>query len=121
MSYMALSNSKSILAISVGPVVTIYNFIKNGEWFSVAPDLKFVAEKEVIKIDVVETSLLYLTSRGILTYDVDRRKKVARGLVFSGSEYDVIHWAQPNASILYGCTQSNKMKLVLQELKVVAQ
>ncbi len=64
-------------------------------------------------IDIVDTLILYLSSRGISTYDLEKRKKVAKGLVFKGTEYDIIHWAEVGNSILYGSTKASKMKMIL--------
>lgn len=49
------------------------------------PDFKFRLEDEVTNIDIVDTLILYLSSRGISTYDLEKRKKVAKGLVFKGT------------------------------------
>lgn len=77
------------------------------------PDFKFRLEDEVTNIDIVDTLMLYLSSRGISTYDLEKRKKVAKGLVFKGSEYDIIYWAEAGNSIFYGSTKASKMKMIL--------
>lgn len=59
-----------MLVVSVGPEVSVYSVVKNGEWLSVVPDFKFKVEEEVTKIDVVDSCVLYLSSRGISTYDL---------------------------------------------------
>ena len=85
LSFVALSNSKAVLAISMGVEVCIYTIAKNGGWFSIVPDFKFKMEEEVTNIDIVDSSILYLSARGISTFDLEKRRKVAKGLVFKGS------------------------------------
>lgn len=116
-SCIALSNSKAVLAIAVDCVITIYTIVKNQEIFSIIPDFKFKEEEKILNIDLIDTSLLFESGRGISTYDVERRKKIARGLIFKASQYDIVHWAELPYKIVYGSFQSSKMKILFSELK----
>ena len=67
-------------------------------------------------MDMIDTKLLYMSAKGISTFDVEERNKIAKGLVFKGSEYDVVHWAQVPRLIIYGSLKMCK-KATFCELK----
>ena len=67
---MALSNSKRLLVISTGKIVTIYTINKNGDNLCLIPDFQFFDEEVITNLDVVDTALLYLSAKGLAVFNV---------------------------------------------------
>lgn len=67
---MALSNSKRLLVISTGKIVTIYTINKNGDNLRLIPDFQFFDEEVITNLDVVDTALLYLSAKGLAVFNV---------------------------------------------------
>ena len=70
-------------------------------------------------MDLVDASILYLSQKGIGSFNLETRTKIANNLVFKGAaSYDTIQWADDGKEIIYGSMKSSSMKLLHTRLNL---
>lgn len=77
-------------------VITVFVIDKKEDngFFFVQPDFKFESEEDIIEIDLLGDSLIYISQRGISSYNLEKRNTISKNLLFKGyNEYNLIRWA----------------------------